>query len=70
MVALNEFESGVPIKDLCRQIGVSPAPFRKWMATFGGLDSSDLLRLHELECSLPPQETQLAQSVRKKFWPR
>ena len=30
MAALKQFESGVPVNDVCRQVGVSPATFYKW----------------------------------------
>ncbi|WP_345776492.1 transposase [Rhodanobacter sp. A1T4] len=35
MAALKQFESGVPVNGLCRQVGVSPATFHKWKAKYG-----------------------------------
>ena len=49
MAALKQFESGVPVNDVCRQVGVSPATFYKWKAKYGGLEASELSRLRELE---------------------
>ena len=49
MAALKQFEAGVPVNDLCRQVGVSPATFYKWKAKYGGLEASELSRLRELE---------------------
>ncbi|HXF07219.1 MAG TPA: transposase [Candidatus Acidoferrales bacterium] len=46
---LKQAESGLPVNDVCRQIGVSPATFYKWRAKYGGLDASDLSRMRELE---------------------
>ena len=45
MAALKQFEAGVPVNDLCRQVGVSPATFYKWKAKYGGLEASELSRL-------------------------
>ncbi|MFZ5534326.1 MAG: transposase, partial [Pseudomonadota bacterium] len=42
---LKQAESGLPVNDVCRQIGVSPATFYKWRAKYGGLDASDLSRM-------------------------
>lgn len=49
LAALKQAESGLPVNDVCRQIGVSPATFYKWRAKYGGLDASDLSRMRELE---------------------
>lgn len=49
MAALKLFESGVPVNDVCRQVGVSSATFYKWKAKYGGLEASDLSRLREPE---------------------
>ena len=47
--ALKRVESGVPVKDVCRQLGISPATFYQWRSKYGGLEASDLKRLKELE---------------------
>lgn len=49
LAALKQAESGLPVNDMCRQIGVSPATFYKWRAKYGGLDASELSRMRELE---------------------
>ena len=46
---LRRAEAGVPVKDLCRELGVSSATFYQWRSKFGGMDASDLKRLRELE---------------------
>ena len=35
--------------DLCREHGISSAPFYKWRAKFGGMDASLMARMKELE---------------------
>jgi len=46
---LKQAEAGVPVKDLCRKIGVSEQTFYNWKAKYGGLGVSELKRLRELE---------------------
>jgi len=46
---LKEAESGVPVAELCRKHGMSDATFYKWRAKFGGMDTSSMKRLKELE---------------------
>jgi len=47
--ALKQAETGVPVKDICREMGVSPATFYQWRSKYGGLDASDLKRMKDLE---------------------
>ena len=49
MGALKQAETGVPVKDICREMGVSPAIFYQWRSKYGGLDASDLKRMKDLE---------------------
>lgn len=46
---LREAESGLPIRDLCREHGISSATFYKWRAKFSGMDVSMMARMRELE---------------------
>jgi putative transposase len=46
---LKQAEAGVPVKELCRKIGVSEQTFYNWKAKYGGLGVSELKRLRELE---------------------
>jgi putative transposase len=39
----------VPIKDLCRQAGISTATYYQWKSKYGGMEASDLRRVKELE---------------------
>ena len=49
MEALKRVESGLPVPQLCRDLGVSYATFYKWRAKYGGMDASLMKRLKELE---------------------
>jgi putative transposase len=46
---LKQAEAGVPVKDLCRKLGISDQTFYNWKAKYGGLSVSELKRLRELE---------------------
>ena len=46
---LKQHESGVSVADLCREHGMSSATFYKWRAKYGGMDTSMIARLKELE---------------------
>ena len=46
---LKEAEAGIPVPDLCRKHGMSNASFYKWRAKFGGMDTSMIKRMKELE---------------------
>ncbi|KFD82705.1 transposase family protein [Vibrio cholerae] len=49
MAILKQAEVGMPVPDLCREHGMSSATFYKWRAKFGGMDTSLMARLKELE---------------------
>jgi putative transposase len=46
---LKQGDAGVPVKDLCRQAGISSATYYQWKSKYGGMDASDLKRVKELE---------------------
>ncbi len=49
MSILKQAESGTPVATLCREHGMSNATFYKWRAKYGGMDTSLMARLKELE---------------------
>ncbi len=46
---LKQAEAGQTAPDLCRQHGISTAPFYKWRSKYGGMDASMVSRVKELE---------------------
>ena len=46
---LRQAEAGTPVPELCREHGMSSATFHKWRSRYGGMDSSMMSRLKELE---------------------
>ena len=47
--ALRQVESGTPVSDVCRQLGVSEATFYIWKKKYAHLGVSELRRLRQLE---------------------
>lgn len=47
--AVKRAEEGVPVKDICRELGISSATFYQWRSKYGGMEASDIKRLKELE---------------------
>ena len=47
--SLKQHESGLKLGDICREHGISQATFFNWRAKYGGMSSSQLKRLKELE---------------------
>jgi putative transposase len=47
--ALRQAEGGTPVRDVCRQLGVSEATFYVWKKKYGHLGVSELRRLRQLE---------------------
>jgi putative transposase len=47
--AVKRAEEGVPVKDVCRELGISSATFYQWRSKYGGMEASDIKRLKELE---------------------
>jgi len=46
---LKEAEAGIPITELCRKYGISDATYYNWKARYGGMTTSEMRRLRQLE---------------------
>jgi len=46
---LKETEAGVPVKDLCRRVGVSEATIYHWKAKYGSMEVNEARRLRQVE---------------------
>lgn len=49
MDALKRAEAGLSVPEVCRDLGISSATFYKWRARYGGMDTSMMARMKELE---------------------
>ena len=74
--ALRQAESGTPVADVCRQLGVSEAPYYLWKKKYAHLGVSELRRLRQVEdenrrlkqvvADLPLDKQMLREALRKK----
>ena len=48
-LALRQAESGTPVVDICRRMGVTEQSFYRWKRKFAGMGVAELRRLKELE---------------------
>lgn len=49
MEALKRAEAGLPVPEICRELGISSATFYKWRSKYGGMDTLMIARMKELE---------------------
>lgn len=49
MAAIKKQEAGISVKEVCRELGISEATLYNWKARFGGMQSSDISKLRDLE---------------------
>ena len=47
--ALQQAETGTPVEEVCRKMGVRHATFRRWKKVYGELMPSEVRRLRQLE---------------------
>ena len=49
VAAIKNHESGIAVKEICRELGISDVTFYNWKAKYGGMEASDVARMKELE---------------------
>jgi putative transposase len=74
---LRQAESGTPVGEVCRKLGVSEQSFYRWKKQFGGMGISEICRLKQLEdentklkrlvADLMLDKTMLQDSLREKW---
>ena len=64
---LKEAEAGVKVNELCRSHGISSATYYLWKSKFGGMESSDIKRLRELECELAQYKRMYAELAHEHY---
>lgn len=52
VAAIKKQESGVSVKEICRDLGISEPTFYNWKAKYGGMEASDVKKLKDLETEL------------------
>ncbi len=46
---LKSVESGRTVKDVCREHGISESSYFNWKAKYGGMQTSDIKKMRDLE---------------------
>lgn len=49
MAILKQADEGIPVPDICREHNISNSTFYKWRSKYGGMDTSLIARMKELE---------------------
>jgi len=49
MEALKRVDAGLAVPDICRDLAISMATFYNWRSKYGGMDTSMMARMKELE---------------------
>jgi len=52
VAAIRKQESGIPTKEVARELGVSEATFYNWKAKYGGMQVSDVKKMKDMEVEL------------------
>ncbi len=52
VASIKKQESGISVRDLCRELGISDATFYNWKAKYGGMEVNDVKRMKEMEAEL------------------
>jgi putative transposase len=63
LYALKQAESGTPVGDVCRQMGISEATFYVWKKKYGGMEVSDAKRLKALQAENAKLKKLLAETM-------
>ncbi|BAN94843.1 transposase IS3/IS911 family protein [Plautia stali symbiont] len=75
--AIKASETGVKVRDICEELGISEATFYSWKKKFSGLSSEDGRKINELEDKLQnltrelqtlSSDKEMLQSVLKNFF--
>lgn len=52
VAAIKKQESGIAVKEICREFGISDATFYNWKAKYGGMEVSDVKKMKDMEAEL------------------
>ncbi len=52
VAAIKKQESGIPTREVCRDLGISDATFYNWKAKYAGMEVSDVKKMKEMEAEL------------------
>lgn len=52
VASIQKQEAGIPVKEICRDLGISEPTFYNWKAKFGGMQASDVKKMKDMETEL------------------
>jgi putative transposase len=52
VASIKKQESGIPVREISREMGISEATFYNWKAKYGGMEVNDVKRMKEMEAEL------------------
>lgn len=50
--AMKKQESGIAVKEIAREMGISEATFYNWKAKYGGMEVSDVVKMKQMEAEI------------------
>ncbi|KAK6033604.1 transposase [Ostertagia ostertagi] len=62
VAAIKKQESGVPVKEISRELGINQATFYNWKAKYGGMEVSDVKKMKDMEAELSQLEDMLQEN--------
>ncbi len=75
--ALRQGESGTPVKEICRRMGITDATFYTWRKKYGGMGMTELRKMKQMEeenrqlkklvADLSLDKQMLQEVIKKKF---
>ena len=52
VATIKKQESGMPVKEICRELGIHQATFYNWKAKYGGMEINDVKKMKDIEAEL------------------
>ena len=52
VAAIHKQETGISVKEICRELGISEPTFYNWKAKYGGMQASDVKKMKDMETEL------------------
>ena len=61
VAAIKKQESGIAVKEITRELGISDATFYNWKAKYGGMEVSDVTKMKAMESELSEYKKMVAE---------
>ena len=52
VACIQKQEAGIPVKEICRDLGISEPTFYNWKAKYGGMQASEIKKMKDMETEL------------------